>query len=216
MRTRIRVRRQRRTSADVKQAEAALRSLFKRKDTPREPTVSRDDRRMGRVKLYEEQQVARTEIVMLHGERDAGVIARRLKISPKAAFNYVERVLARWEIVGSERNIRRMRGEALQRLDAMEREVWEQYGDLGRRGFGGKVACLNIALKIHELRNQMNGLTAEAIDAMPDHPNENSSIVQARMEKQERLAKLGRTVLRILSEETAAGPLIDVTPTVSS
>ena len=75
--------------------------------------------------LRDEQQVVRVEMLMTGGVRDKRQLMQYLDVDdPRQMERYIERVHARWVLLGQTNNLARHRGEGLARLDLIEQRLW--------------------------------------------------------------------------------------------
>ena len=121
--------------------------------------------------LRDEQQVARVEILMTKGVHDRRQLMQHLGVDdPRQMERYIERVHARWALLGQTNNLARHRGEALARLAQIERTLWARLQQ--REPDGTKVSAKDYAslvvvvLEVQIQRYQLLGLTDKAIERL--------------------------------------------------
>lgn len=127
---------------------------------PPPPAYDDDDRT-----LRSEQQIARVELLMLKGIRNKTQLGALLEINDRRTLDrYVAAVYARWEMVGTTREFTRHRGEALQRLDLVESELWSRLQNLDQKvSSGTALQYLNTIVRCNIHRAEMHGLTPKMI-----------------------------------------------------
>jgi hypothetical protein len=98
---------------------------------PERPTY---EDKAGEMALHDEQQVLRTEVLMLKGVRQRRTLMTLLEVDdPRKMDRYIARVQARWELEGASHDLARSRGEAIARLNIIEQELWSKYSDQNNR-----------------------------------------------------------------------------------
>jgi hypothetical protein len=123
--------------------------------------------------------------MMAKGVRDPSELQKRLTLQDLAKVRaYIERVEARWKIGGGEKNIARCRGEQLFLLRALEAEIWGKIeGSNQSTAFDARGRRIENAIGVREFlrltgrilaisarRAEVQGLTKEAINNLPDDP----------------------------------------------
>lgn len=123
------------------------------------------DREAGEAQEYDEQQVARIELMMMKGIRSKRQLMVMLDITDSRAMDrYIKRVHARWSVFGTTQEFARHRGEGLSRLDLVESELWSRLSNLDQKVTpSAPLGYLNAILKVHEHRAEMLGLTPKVI-----------------------------------------------------
>lgn len=107
--------------------------------------------------LRDEQQVLRLEILMMKGVQAKHQLMELLGIADYRQLDrYIKRVHARWELEGATSDLRRERGEGLQRLDMIESELWTSLSNTGDQRV--KQKALKNLMRLQRLRNDMTGL----------------------------------------------------------
>lgn len=128
---------------------------------PAEPIYDRSEN----LNEYDEQQVARVELLMMKGIRSKAQLKVMLDIKNGATLErYIKRVYARWEVFGSTREYSRHRGEGLARIDLLESEMWSKYSNLDIKA-SPQIALnyLSAISRLQQQRNDMLGLTPKVI-----------------------------------------------------
>lgn len=159
------------------------------------------------------RRVTQAEILMLRGVTDPSLIAKRLEINLTTAVLMVKSVHARWEVYGRSNNLFKARGEALNKYDAAERELWTIIQNAKAETEGGKLknaplamSALSMTLQIIERKNALMGLSASAIEHMNDTAEgSNTSLVATRMGKQENLVRIAKDILEFARQQTGPG-----------
>src|ERR1035437_7994514 len=137
---------------------------------------------------YEEQQVARVELLMIKGIRSRRHIMTLLEIEdPRACDRFIERVQARWEMVGTDQDHARHRGEALVRLDLIESELWAKLQNIQDIRLFDKIA--NTLLIITEQRSELHGLSPKVIERIGSLDGDGPEFTR-QAEAHERLSRI--------------------------
>ena len=169
--------------------------------------------------VFQARQLAQVEHLMYQGVRSPHLIAQALKITEKTAEKYVKAVLARWQVIGSDVDMKAQRGEALGYMDFLQNQLWTQF--TGAKNIADKQAALpaserdNVAIgraralmlnlnnqiiTLNAQRNQLYGLTPQAIQQMLILGGNEDHEVLVRMRKQQGMkelaSKLGTILLR--------------------
>lgn len=135
-------------------------------DVPEPPMYRpKDEGEPGEAALHDEQQVVRVEVLMLKGVRNKRHLMEMLQIQDGRAIDrYIKRVHARWEMGGTTREHARHRGEALQRLDLIESEIWSKLSNLDQKT-SPQVALnyLKALMDGQKQRSELLGLTPKVI-----------------------------------------------------
>ena len=146
--------------------------------------------------LHEEQLVAKTEVAMLKGYRDAKMLAQLLQIAPAQAEKYVKRVYARWEVVGTAHDLKRVRGEGLSRMAMLERKYWQIIET--SKDARAKIVALQSLMAINQQRDLLNGVTPKTMEAASSRTEGHD--VQAKIAKQARLGAMAKQLSKMIAE----------------
>lgn len=147
--------------------------------------------------LYEDQQIARVEQLMLKGVRSARLLASALGVSEvRKVERWMVRVNARWEVAGSGVRLKRYRGEVNARIEMYRNELSIVLSNVrpDDRGLGDArafVVCIQQLKDLDRLQMEVNGLTPNAVErlnAITDEDNE----VLARIDKQKSAADMAK------------------------
>lgn len=169
---------------------------------PLPPPVGSEDEMSG--PLWEEQQVARTEILMTKGIRDPRQLMALLDIDKRHTMNrYIDRVHARWEMFGANNNLSRHRGEGLNRLDLIESEMWSLIHNTASDQV--KIVTLRSIIEVHKERNLLLGLTQRVVERMSGTDGHAVTEFSTRVNDHDRMARLANRMLELLAERTG-GP----------
>lgn len=164
---------------------------------PPTPTYDDDD-----PTLRDEQQVARVELLMIKGIRQKRQLMLLLNIDdPRQMERYVSRVLARWELVGSNQDHSRARGEGLTRLDLIESELWSKMQNLDDKDGGRTNALLSTVLNVHRQRMDLLGLTPKVIERI-GVGSESDVAFSKTVGTHERLSMLAARMMHMIEERT--------------
>lgn len=131
-------------------------------DIPPEPTE--EDRA-----LFDEQQVYRTELLMIQGIFHPRELMPRLGVTdPRKMTRYIKRVLSRWMMEGRSRCLSTERGKAIAEFDWVTRKLCsllEQATTIRE-----KSAILEALIRLREKKNAIMGLTIERAAALNNTP----------------------------------------------
>jgi len=147
--------------------------------------------------LWEEQMVAKTEVAMLKGYRDPRMMAQLLQITVPQAEKFIKRVLARFEIVGTAHDLKRVRGEGLARMAMLERKYWQIIET--SKDQRAKIVALQSLLEINKQRDLYNGVSQKTMESVSQRTE--GSEVQARLAKQARLGAMAKQLAEIIAEQ---------------
>ena len=147
--------------------------------------------------LYDEQMVAKIEIAMLKGYRDIKMVANLLGITNHQADKYMKRVYARWEVVGTANDLKRVRGEGLSRMAMMERKYWQIVETSSDPR--AKIVALQSLMEINRQRDLYNGVTQKTMETINQRTEGHE--IQARLAKQSKLATMAKQLAHIIREE---------------
>lgn len=169
-----------------------------RVDVPDPPTYDREN---GEAQEYDEQQVARVELLMIKGVRSKRQLMALLDIKDGRAMDrYMKRVHARWEMFGTTQDFARHRGEGLARLDLVESEAWSRLSNLDQKSNPQtSINYLNTILKVHEHRAELLGLTPKVI-AHIGTGEDGSNQLTRRVIQQDRLAAVAMRMAEMIDE----------------
>lgn len=169
---------------------------------PPEPTYDEDDRT-----LRDEQQVARTEMLMMKGIRDRRQLMMLLQIdSTQQMGRYMDRVIARWELIGSTQDYSRHRGEGLSRLDLIESELWTSVSNESDKS--KNLTAIKYILEVQKQRGELLGLTPKVIERITVSGEAVGTTVSKNIAGQERLTMLAERMLKLVAARTQ-GKTID-------
>ena len=112
---------------------------------------------------------------------------------------YISRVLARWELVGSNQDYSRARGEGLQRLDLVESELWSMTQNLD--DVGRKQTIMQTILNVHKHRMDLLGLTPKVIEHI-GLGNESDVAFSKVASTHERMSMLAARMMHMIEERT--------------
>jgi hypothetical protein len=173
--------------ADMREA------LPTRVEAPPEPTYDQSD-----PALHDEQQVARTELLMVKGIRQKRMLMTLLSIADHRKMDrYIARVLARWELVGTSQDHSRARGEALTRLDLIDSELWSKLQNQG--DVRVSIVILSTLLNVQRQRTEVLGLTPKVIERIGSLDSGNVAFSK-QAAAHERLSMLAARMLRMVEE----------------
>ncbi len=146
--------------------------------------------------MRDEQQVVRTEILMTKGIRDRRQLMALLEVRDQRTMDrYIKRVYARWEQLGSSRDLTRHRGEGLNRLDLVESEAWAQVSNAEHPMV--KLAGLKLVSEVHRQRLELLGLTPKVIADMNNSAGDNIKFSQ-RVASHETLSRVASRMLAMI------------------
>jgi len=151
--------------------------------------------------LYDEQQVLRTEILMAKGIRDRRQLMALLDVGDYRRMDkYIDRVNARWEMIGAANNLNRHRGEGLQRLDLVESEMWSLISNTEDDKV--KIVTLRSILEVHAQRTQLLGLTQRVVERMTG--TDGVAVVEfaTRVSTHDKMSRLAQRMLQMIEERT--------------
>lgn len=183
------------------------------------------------------QKLAQVEHLMFQGIRTPHLIAQAIDIGEGLAEQYTKAVLARWQTIGGEVDMKAQRGEALAYMDFLQNQLWSQFtaakkivddqnkipterpeGDKrATRNYGAissaQAKMLNLNAQIIALnaqRTQLYGLTPQAINTMLILGGNEDHEVLVRMRKQEGMKDLAAKLGAILLAKKVKGKVIDL------
>ena len=186
---------------------------YDKRDLPHESALNRANilgrnkgnaNTQGKAYLVQENNIAKVEMLMLKGFRTYMSIAKALGLPGSTVQQYIERVHVRWETFGDRANHRRVRGEALMRLNLIQQKLW----DIIHHGTSDsvKVAATGLLMQWQERMNLLQGVTPDVlskIDATPSTPQEGEyQPVAVHIAQQQRLRELGVRLLDFIDEKT--------------
>lgn len=149
--------------------------------------------------LRDEQQVARTEQLMLQGVFTPRELMPMLGITDRRQMErYIARVRAAWQIRGAQSNIQEERGRAIGELERLSKELWEVYEQAPT--VREKRATLESLARLREKKNAMMGITPELAIRIASEPPVPTEVLQS-MRKQENLVEVLRQFARIIKEK---------------
>lgn len=158
--------------------------------------------------LQREQQIARVEILMLKGVNSASAIGAMLLLDTQQVHRYMQAVTARWEIVGSQRNITVLRGQMVSRYDLLLQEAWVKLQNTqDDRNATVLIGTINNILSNMQT---LQGLTPKVVERLVIMSEDRGDITR-RLAKQDGLTKMAITLNTILKQHRER-EAIDVTP----
>lgn len=219
----VRIRRKVATADEVRALTPEEREIVTpRFDVPAEPTYGADQR-----VLRDEQQVLRCELLMMKGIRSKRTLMTLLEVEDERQIErYIQRVYARWEMVGTAQDHTRNRGESLSRLDLIESELWSKMQNIedsltpnakGRGGLDGakvSVVYLSTLLQVQRQRAELLGLTPKVIERI-GMVNADTVQFTRNAASHERLSMLASRMMQVI-EDRMSGKLIEHEPERSS
>ena len=162
---------------------------------PPAPTYDNEDRT-----LLDEQQVARVELLMMKGIRAKHQLSALLDIDRRSIDRYIERVIARWELLGASQDHARHRGEALSRLDLIESELWSRFSNEGDQN--KSLSALRYLLELQQQRNELQGLTPKVIERIAITGEAAGTQFSKKVSSHERLSIMAARMLEKIAERT--------------
>ena len=169
--------------------------------------------------LYDEQQLARVELAMLQGMVDSKSLRSVTGINDLRQIDRLKRrVMARWEIVGTANDLRRVRGEGLARLNMVERKLWQIINSAGKGPDGARLQLMALQQlsQFMSQRDLYNGVTQKSMELVA-HRTEGSEVA-IRMAKQSKLASMAKALMGFVAEAqkeservppAGIGPILD-------
>ena len=150
--------------------------------------------------LHDIQQASRVERLMLRGVRNDQMIMATLELSSMSALKkYKTMVYARWELTGSENDIRRHRGEAVSRLDSISEKVWDTI-DNSEDSKEVQMAIKNL-ITIEQTRNGLLGLNQRAIERLSETVTDVKIAFTDRTEKHQAMAQIINRAIEMMETE---------------
>ena len=176
----------------------------RRLEVPPPPTRGEDEG-----PLRDEQQVLRVEDMMLKGVRHRLTLMRLLEIDDSRKMDrYIERVKARWEMIGANQDFARARGESLQRLDKLDEALWTRLTEVKNHALAAGLARTILAVQAH--RADLLGLTPKII-ATIGNPTDGDQLFKKESAAHERVARLAARMVEVL-DERVKGKVIEHEP----
>ena len=122
----------------------------------------------------------------------------------------MQRVYARWEVLGSTNDLRRQRGEEIARLSLIENRLWVIMSNIkdNAEGSRDKLWVLGMINRLSDDRRMLTGLTEDAIKQCMQAPED--SEYANRIKKQKGLADMAGQLLDIIRarrEEISEGEI---------
>lgn len=173
--------------------------------------------------VFTAQKLAQVEHIMYQGIRSPHLIAQAANLTEIQAEKYIKAVIARWQTIGSESDMKAQRGEALGYLDFLQNQLWTQFtgakkivdeqmakpeADRDKNAIGrARGLMLNLNNQIIALntqRTQLYGLTPQAINQMLILGGTEDHEVLVRMRKQQGLKDLLGKLGGILQKQKQA------------
>lgn len=167
--------------------------------------------------LYDEQQVARCENLMMKGVRDKNKLMALLDVHSSAQMEgFMRRVEARWELGGSVKNLHMQRGEQIAKLNMIENELWIQLQavEAAQDGVNEKGESIRIPIDVkaftmllREIREtnrdraDMVGLTKEVIEQMVMSEGDQSVEFRFRSETYDQTRKLASLMMSLVERK---------------
>lgn len=149
--------------------------------------------------LRDEQQVARVEQLMIRGFRDPSQLCAMLGIEDRRQMDrYIRRVHARWDITGSKNDLRRYRGEALAKIQEIQRQYWVLLQNCPDDDVRAKAVIVASLKSAQEYEAFLKGLTAKQIEKM-NLTTEDSDVVM-RMQKQTAIAGVAQRMAQLFRD----------------
>jgi hypothetical protein len=162
---------------------------------PDVPTYGSDD-----PTLRDEQQVARTEILMTKGVRDRRQLMALLEVEDTRTMDrYIKRVYARWELLGANRDFARHRGEGLNRLDLIESETWSKISNAEHPGIA--LMALKLVTEVQRQRLELLGLTPKVIAELTSQAGDNIQFSK-RIATHDTLSRVASRMMSMIEERT--------------
>lgn len=173
--------------------------------------------------IFQAQKMAQVEHLMFQGIRTPHLIAQATNITEQAAEKYVKAVIARWQTTGGDVDMKTQRGEALRYMDFLQNQLWTQFQAAKKivddnnklaadkkdyRAIGSAQARMlnlnNQIIALNQQRNQIYGLTPQAIQQMLVLGGNEDAEVLTRMRKQEGMKQLAAKFASILDRNRGA------------
>jgi hypothetical protein len=111
------------------------------------------------------QLALQAEVLMTKGIRAVSQLQALLRVPDRRRMDRIVRMVhARWEIYGSNTEMRRLRGEGLARLDLIENELWVTLSNTEDERI--KQVALRNLLEATRQRSELHGLSARRIEMM--------------------------------------------------
>lgn len=155
--------------------------------------------------LHDEQQVARVEILMTKGVRNRSQLMQALGVTDGRKMDrYIKRVHARFELTGVNRDHARHRGEALARLDLIERQLWAamESDDTGRPpDVRIMLVTMRQLLDVQDQRNTLLGLTPKVIERLGQEGSVATLAFSAKLGNQQMMGRLAGRMLAMIQQQ---------------
>jgi hypothetical protein len=111
------------------------------------------------------QLALQAEVLMTKGIRAVSQLQALLGVSDRRRMDRIIRMVhARWEMYGSNTEMRRLRGEGLARLDLIENELWVTLSNTEDERI--KQVALRNLLEVTRQRSELHGLSARRIEML--------------------------------------------------
>lgn len=155
---------------------------------------------------WEQQKIAATEQVMYQGVRTPRLVAKLLSIEEDQAERYIRCVIARWQTLGDETDLRQQRGECLAYLDHLQNQLWVQIKKAKlKKGGESEVLSLNSQLlALFQQRQQLYGLNPQTIQQILSVGDTDSHHVLQAIKKQSAVRDVAAKFAAILKRNREA------------
>jgi len=121
------------------------------------------------------------EWLLLRGVSDPSTIARKAGIPESKVRGYIERLHISWELDGNPPNHRRLRGQAMRRLDLIEQLTWSIVPQVTTPQL--KLAIINQLLHIHDRWLEISGLSPVKLEKIDQSPRTFPDVLQETPEE---------------------------------
>ena len=150
---------------------------------------------------YDEQQVYRTELLMTKGVKDKRQLMTLLGVTdPKAMERYINRVYARWEMMGSFKEYQRLRGEGVRRLEIIENELWSTISNNDDDRI--KIVALRSILDVQKYRDTLQGMTDNVIERISSGEMDRPVLFTKRLATHDTLALVASRMLEMIEQRS--------------
>lgn len=163
-----------------------------------------------------EQKAASCEMLMLQGVRDNRLLCKMLDLPRPTVDIVTRRVLARWEVLGGNNDLRGAKGESVAHLDMIVNELWSIYRGLANEEKNNSKAfqksmVLGQILGVVDRKMNLQGLSQTNIQMLLS-VSDDSEVVQ-RMRQHQAFGELASRLLdKIKLRRMAAEADITILP----
>lgn len=116
---------------------------------------------------WDDQQMARIEMLMLKGVTEPRVLQQMLQMPDRnKIIRWIDRIHVKWATVGGGQKLKRYRGEAMNKLDLVQSELWVMANGMRESDSRGYIVAMQQIMAAIRFQGELSGLTPQAIERM--------------------------------------------------